>query len=248
MSTGSVVKSVGRVFAVLERFKTIREPLSSSELADALGYPKSSTIVLLKSMAELGYLAFDYSKKTYFPTPRVADLGNWISPDLLRGGVVDQVMQRISIHTKETVYLAVQRHLMVNYQRVYPGLHPIALTISEGSSAPLFGSAIGKALLSIKQEDELARLVGRETVNGSEGALDLGVMREALEQTRALGYGIVLDSFLPGAGAIAFALSGLECYDNYAIGVGGPSERIRNSMDDIVAFVSAELAEAQLVK
>ena len=97
MSQGSVVKSVGRVFAVLELFRECRESLNSNSVAEALGYPKSSTIVLLKSMAELGYLAFDHKSKSYFPTPKVSDLGSWLSPELLRGGVVDLVMERLEV-------------------------------------------------------------------------------------------------------------------------------------------------------
>ena len=42
--TGAVVKSVQRVFEVLEAFKQQQRPLTATEIGDVLGYPRSSSL------------------------------------------------------------------------------------------------------------------------------------------------------------------------------------------------------------
>jgi len=54
--SGDVVKSVGRVLEVLDFFRQQRNPAKANDIGLALGYPKSSTNALLKSMVSLGYL------------------------------------------------------------------------------------------------------------------------------------------------------------------------------------------------
>ena len=235
MSSENVVKSVGRVFEILELFSSVREPMNAQSICLQLNYPQSSTLVLLKSMVELGYLAFDSTAKTYFPTPRISSLGNWIFPDLLAGGDMDMKMASLNQQTKETVYLAVQKNLSMQYVKVYPGLLPITLTITEGGVAPLFGSAVGMALLSTKTDDELDRLTDRNSGDPMRQSIDLSALKKQLNQIRKRGYSCVFDAVLPGAGAIGIPLSSKVLPGNYALGIAGPTERMRNNKKDIVA-------------
>lgn len=58
-ANAAVVKSAGRVFEVLELFRSARRQLTAAEVGHALGYPKSSTNALLRSLVALGYLVVD---------------------------------------------------------------------------------------------------------------------------------------------------------------------------------------------
>ena len=53
----SPIKSAERVLDVLGLFSEFRRPLRLHEISTALGYPQSSTTVLLKSLMILGYLS-----------------------------------------------------------------------------------------------------------------------------------------------------------------------------------------------
>jgi len=77
-----VIKTAGRVFEVLEYFRQVRRPLAVREIAAHCRYPLSSTAVLLKSMATLGYLTYDHTRKAYFPTVQTAVLGDWVLESL----------------------------------------------------------------------------------------------------------------------------------------------------------------------
>ena len=69
-----VISVTGRVFEVLEFFREMRRPLSVREIAERFDYPLSSTSVLIKSIAELGYLSYDSHVRSYSMTIRVAML------------------------------------------------------------------------------------------------------------------------------------------------------------------------------
>ena len=99
------VKSAVRVFEVLEFFDTLRRDASLSEIARELGYPASSTSMLLQSMVECGYLA-QGEKRTFRPTPRVKLLGAWIAPVLDPNGPVTSMMEWLGMQCGQAVVLA----------------------------------------------------------------------------------------------------------------------------------------------
>ena len=66
-----VVKSAVRVLEVLELFDRLQREASVGEIARELGYPVSSTSMLLGNLLERGYLRHGPDQRSYFPTPRV---------------------------------------------------------------------------------------------------------------------------------------------------------------------------------
>ena len=78
----NVVKSAARVLEVFEYFAGRRTPATVGEVCNALGYPQSSTSVLLKSLLTLGYLSYDQGSRRYSPSVKVATLGEWIPEEL----------------------------------------------------------------------------------------------------------------------------------------------------------------------
>lgn len=124
-STATTVKSATRVIEVLEFFRDHREPRSLKQLTEALGYPQSSTTVLLKSLVTLGYINYDRVRRVYFPTLRVASLGDWISQALLGQGRLLEAMRDVHNGTGETVSIAVQNDVYMQYIRVIQASHPL---------------------------------------------------------------------------------------------------------------------------
>src|SRR3546814_5492035 len=73
------VKSAGRVLEILEYFDDLQRQSTVMEIADALGYPQSSTSALLRSLVGMGYLNYDAHARTYITSSRVALLGSWVN-------------------------------------------------------------------------------------------------------------------------------------------------------------------------
>src|ERR1700712_485157 len=103
---GSIVKSAQRVIELLELFSDLRMGITVADVASTLKMPQSSTSALLHSLHTLGYLTLDREGRTYLPTSRVALLGAWIEPALVREGPVLQMMRTIAEEVGFSVFLA----------------------------------------------------------------------------------------------------------------------------------------------
>jgi DNA-binding IclR family transcriptional regulator len=77
--TQSVVKSAARVLEVFEFFAERKAGATVNDVCTSLGYPQSSTSVLLKCLHSLGYLDYEASTRHYAPSARVRALGEWIA-------------------------------------------------------------------------------------------------------------------------------------------------------------------------
>ena len=162
MAIDSVVKSAGRTLRVLELFAAERTPLGAAEISRRLAWPKSSTNVLLRSLASLGYLTVDPGSIEYFPSPKVAaSLGEWIPDTLVTGDDIPRRLEELNDRTGETVTLSMQNGFDMQFVTVLPGTFPISLNVNERIPAPIFSTAIGIALLATEPDDTIRRLAQR---------------------------------------------------------------------------------------
>lgn len=137
------IKSAARTLEILELFQEQRAPLRLTYIFEKLGYPQSSTTTLLKSMVVLGYLNYDRASRTYFPTPRVAALGDWVNHHLFGSGDLDRLVKSIFEQTNETVVISSQNDIFIQHLRIVQPSHPHKIALAEGSMRVLPHSAAG---------------------------------------------------------------------------------------------------------
>ncbi len=241
--SASVVKSAGRVFEVLELFRRARRQLSAAEIGQALGYPKSSTNALLKSLVALGYLVLDARTLRYFPSLGVTQLGDWIPSVVLASGDAFEILAEVHAATQETVTLTMQNDLSCRFLRVIPGTFPISLRMTEGFLAPLLTTAVGQAILSQQSDDEIVALVERHNVRSKRKAdrLEAARVLRDVREVRTRGYAVAYDAVFPDTGAIAVPFpSDMEGFP-MAIGVGGLRERMRRNEGVIYRAIRASI-------
>ena len=106
-----LVKSAARALEILEVFASERKRMNSAQLGAALGYPKSSLSVLLKSLVAQGYLNNAAGDQDYFPTLKLARLGEWIPAALLGSVELLPMLSRLRDATGETVTLTMPADL-----------------------------------------------------------------------------------------------------------------------------------------
>jgi DNA-binding IclR family transcriptional regulator len=119
------IKSAHRVLQVLDYFRQHRRPSSLKQICEALGYPQSSATVLMKNLTQLGYLSYERTTRLYFPTLRVAALGDWISHALFGQGQVFEIMRDLHSETGEAVSVLLQNDVYMQYIRVIQSTHPL---------------------------------------------------------------------------------------------------------------------------
>lgn len=239
-----IVKSAARVMEVLELFARRREPLSGTEIGLELGYPKSSANALLKSLVSLGYLSQDTESLRYFPSLRVTRLGDWVPSMVLGATEAVDIVRTLHAETSETVTLSMQTGLQMQFIRVMPGTFPISLQINEGFTAPIFGTAVGAAMLSSLADDVIDELYDRARRLGALTRPDLAlesVMTE-VRTARRDGHAVGYDRILSDTGAVAAPLPPTEYGPTLVVGVGGLSGRIHRNEAKIIRAIKRAIA------
>lgn len=248
-SDSAVIKTAGRVFEVLEYMREQRRAVTVREIADRLGYPKSSTLVLMKSIAALGYLRYDLQQRAFFATSRLAQLGDWVLESYHQDGHWLDVAQKIATATHETGILAVENGIYAQYVHVVLSGRPIAFNVQPGTRRLLAMSGMGWALLSQRSDSEVERVVHRTNVRLQRGGqkVELDSVLAHVRQARAAGYACSLNTVTEGIGIIAMPLPVTPGSDErLAIGVGGFVNRIERASDSIIACMREAIGRGGL--
>ncbi|MEQ9814035.1 MAG: helix-turn-helix domain-containing protein [Azospirillaceae bacterium] len=205
------VKSARRVFEILELFAKERRELTVIEVADALGFPQSSTSALMRTMAALGYLHYDTRQRSYQPSARLPLITSWIGQHLFRQGRILRLMEDLSRATGETIILGIENGLNVRYIHVIEATGPIRLHDIAGRLRPFATSAVGLALLSTFDDATISRLIRRlnsEKARG-ENVVKLSDLMARVNEARDQGYVVSNGGIVPGGGAVAMVLPDL---------------------------------------
>ena len=233
------IKSAARVIEVLELFTTDPRPLSLKEVSTRLGYPQSSTTVLMKSLMSLGYLNFEPVRRVYFPTLRVSRLGEWIPNALFGGRSIIEVMNDIHNATGELVALAVLNDVYVQYIKVIQSTHPLRIHIEEGSMTVVTRSAAGWVLLARKDPGDIDKLARRANI-----AVKLPVERvnvrdfaKAIAHLRRENWAYTENVPIPGAATVCVTLETTLQGQPVILGLGGPIERIRKLRNSAIQLL-----------
>jgi DNA-binding IclR family transcriptional regulator len=234
------VKSADRVLEVLELFDRLQREASVGEIARELGYPVSSTSMLLGTLLERGYLRHGADQRSYFPTPRVTVLGAWIEPLLAPNAAVMRMMAELGEATGETIILAAPTRDQAQYLHVVPATTTMRMHVGPGTMRPLVASGLGRVLLSTMPEAKVRQLVMRHNdgpLAEEEGRVSLAALQRELSGIRARGYAVVLRGVTPGAGLVAMLLpvelSGLPL----AVGIGGWAREMRARQQEYVGLL-----------
>ena len=227
-------RSIKRTLEVLEYFDAEHPAVSVNEISRALGYPQSSTSILLKSLAELGYLNYDKKTRTYRPSPRVALLGRGVQPYLFGDGSVLAAMEECGQRTGELVNLAAPAGVMVQYIHVIPATNPVRLHMHAGAVRPMIGSGMGHLFLSSLPDDELEEEIERLEKSFKEPALGREDLMKEIRKIRRKGYVLSTSTVTPGGGLIATLLPGLYSGTPLAIGIGGVASVITSNEDRFI--------------
>ncbi|KRB98781.1 transcriptional regulator [Hydrogenophaga sp. Root209] len=228
--TPATVKSAARALELLEHFRAERVPRSRKDIADALGYPQSSTTALLKSLTVLGYLNYDRVQRVYFPTLRVAALGEWIGPTLL--GDNEQLLEAMrDVHnaTGETVSLGLLNDVYIQHVRIIQSTHAMRFYTEEGSMRPVVKSSLGWLLMSTRSPEQIERLVRRSNIVITQPSERVNVAEMVQRILSFKGQSQIYIEGMPFAdGATMCALVPVTIHGQpVVLGLGGSLERVR---------------------
>ena len=239
-----VVKSVARVFHVLELFDAKRVPLNATAIGKLLGYPPSSTIGLLKSMVKLGYLSFDCVDFTYLPTMRLPLVGNWVA-EMHGANDMTDIMKRVHAASGESVAVCVENDGQMQVLALSPSddLPTFSKVHAIGDCTPLFGSVVGLTALSRRPDNQVLEVATNllRRPRYIRPNIDIPSALTQIHRFRHSGFGVGYGVSHPNVGALAWAITGPKAKKPLVLGVWGPAERIRARESLVIAEVTAAL-------
>lgn len=234
--TNGLVKSAARVMAIFECFEDVKRPLTISELVREMGVPQSSMSALMKSLLSQGFVDYDTRSRAYTPSVRIALLGNWLMDDPRPRDNLLGMMQDLNSATGDTVVLGVLNGVETQYIHVVNSHQRLRFQLRPGMLRPMFRTAIGLVLASLREDAEIGRMVRRvntEAERPEEIVQEADVMVRVRE-VREKGYLVTSNLATPGAGVVATLLRNGPSARPMAIGIGAPNPRIVSGRDFLV--------------
>jgi DNA-binding IclR family transcriptional regulator len=157
------VKSLLKCLKILECFTVKTPELGISEIAQKLDMHKSNVHNIVSTLVSAGYMEKNPATDQYRFSLKLLEFSYIITNRLDYQAIVLRVMQQISNKLGVMVYFGVMHHENVLY--LY-NTYPIALSSDflvrslMGEKAPLYCTALGKAMLSTLSPEDITRQIG----------------------------------------------------------------------------------------
>ena len=237
--------SIRRTIGVFETFASHKCPLSTLELSNALGCPKSSMSSILKALCDLNVLSKDRNTNTYFPSMRVASYGDWIMEAITAKADLPDLMSTLREETEETILLSLRDDLSAEVINVISGPQAISLNIVPGTRFPIWRSAVGRAMLSQMNNEKIYALINRANRSRriKEQKVEVKALMARLKEVRECGYSCGYSEILDDVGAVAVTLPLKFSEREIVLSVGGPATRIRKKELDIADCLLAKKSQ-----
>lgn len=239
----SLVKSAKRVVHILEMFDVLRRPASVTEIAQRLNMPQSSTSVLLRSMLELGYLAYDGEHRLFEPTSSVALLGAWINPMMSVEGRLLAAASALAKQVGLAVIIALRNGVMAQFAHV-ENVPEANFQAYKGMAAPLTMSALGLPLMTELSDSEIRRVAIRIDYEAGTKTC-LKTLYQRVTDYRSTGDAVMPEIERPDLAVLAVALPSTRSSENLAIGVAGPTMRVMAQRTDLLVELQTLIKTGQ---
>lgn len=235
------VKSAQRVLELLEFFAEERRPAAVGAIAQALGWPQSSTSVLLKGLSDTGFFDHDARTGMYAPNVRIALSTAWIQEHLYSEHNLLRLMETVREQTGHTVMIGVRRGVHVRYLHVLQATREGRFLAKSGALRPLFRSAAGKMLLTTLPEREVAMLLRKANALETDPShrLEFAAVVRELEAIRRQGHAVSMGTSMPGASALAMLIPVARDREAMTLGVGGPVREMRSDRARLLSVLRA---------
>lgn len=241
---GKSVGAIHRALEILELFAVEQTPLGVGDVSSKLGYPQSSTSVLLHGLTDLGYLVHDRRARTFYPTVRVTFLGVWLQHRILHHGSLLQFMETLASKSGHVVLLAMRNGLHAQYMHIVSA-RSSRVGLKPGLLRPICRAAVGKVLLSVNHDDEILRIARNANAIDTHLAppIDPDALLAEIQDCRRTGFAFSNGNVTRGSSVIATRVPVDVAGATLAIGVGVHTHEFEHVRESIMVLLKDTLKE-----
>ncbi|MGY1434881.1 IclR family transcriptional regulator [Streptomyces reniochalinae] len=185
------VKSAVRTVQLLEFFAGRPGMHTLAGVQEALGYPKSSLYMLLRTLVDLGWVEADATGTRYGIGVRALLVGtSYLDGDEVVAAA-KPTLDRLAAQTTETIHLARLDGTDVVYLATRASQHHLRPFSRAGRRLPAHSTSLGKALLATHTDAEVRTLLPARLARVTDNTLtDPEELLEELRLVREQGYAI----------------------------------------------------------
>jgi DNA-binding IclR family transcriptional regulator len=238
------VRSVQRAIRILEAFREGTTP-TVSELGRTLKLPKSSVYELLSTLVAEGLVIKDASSNRYRLGLRLVELARAASNDLEVRQVAHPFIEKLRDDLNETVQLTVLDGDQILYVDGCESSRQLRTFFEAGDRAPLYCTALGKAILANLPPRDRDRFLRRKGLRRftDRTLTDPAALRRDLARTAARGYSIDDMEHEEGVRCVAAPIRDRDGRPFASISVSGPESRLPAGRDEEIAGRVTRAAE-----
>lgn len=235
MPANPTVKSAQRALEVVELLEKLHRPVSVVDVATRLGYPQSSTSVLLSGLRRLGYLQYDGATRCYSLSLRVALIGSGLRFGGQSTSSVFEFVNYVREITQLSAAIVTRSEIHMQYVYTIPGAEIDLVGYKPGHLLPLCRTAGGLALLAGHSDNEIGKIVRRINAEGEESVpLQLDAVMADIETVRTQGYICVSGRVFPNVGSVAIPLPFEDiCGFPLAMTIGGKASMLATEGENL---------------
>jgi DNA-binding IclR family transcriptional regulator len=184
-------KSLEKTLAILECFSKTRPELGVTEISKQLGLYKSNVYNILNTLSVMGYIDQNPQTGKYRLGLKILELANIITNSNGFRQSIYPLLNELSVQLGEVVYYGIPSDGNVIYlDAAYPTDTPVSRVII-GDTAPMYCTAIGKAMLAYFPEKEADDILSRPFQAFTPNTItSVEQMKAELQSIRKSGYSI----------------------------------------------------------
>ena len=231
------VKQAANVVELLEFFAKRQKPATPAEVADGLGWPRSSTFNIITTLVSKGYFYEPRARGGYYPSLLWQQLASTISEAEPLPEAAERLAQTIADQTGETACIAAAAGQSALLIYAVESRQPIRFSPWLGERNPIHCSASGRAIISQypdAQREKLYRKIKFERY-AANSPTSIAEVEAAVKAGEERGFFLseaeVVDDLI--AIAAPLPLKGRTL----AVTVAGPMSRCRDKVDEIGGLV-----------
>jgi len=155
------VRQAANVLELLEYFAKRKRPAIMSEIADDLGWPRSSAFNLVGTLVDRGFLYEPRTRGGFYPSPRWLSLAQEIADAEPLPEAVYTLLREVRQETDETTAIGAPAGISAVFIAVEETQQAIRYFANVGRTLPIHATATGRAILEQYTPEERQQLYRR---------------------------------------------------------------------------------------
>ena len=221
------LSSVEKTLRLLKSFDGQNPVWRVGELAETLGFSKSTVSRLIQTLVDEEFLAPDSDGPGYrLGSALLALGGNYVSDSELYNEVAP-VLNKLVLETGESAHIAIRNKHKVLYLNKQIGLYYSDIKTQVGSINPSHATSSGKVLLAYSPEETVEVILNSDLEAFTEHTLTNPIkLAKQLDKVRQQGYATSMEELSYGNYSIAAPVFDYENKVVCAITIVGPVSRL----------------------